>query len=186
MPDLLHGFPESGENLGAHFEAKHVPLGSRIGNVPRQSSRTLTGDELFDLADRLVTGGIQPFGFGFRQSHPSKLANSREADLPCAKLQRGVGQCFERLGDAKLFLSLARAVAEQPLDVLRETAVTKASMRVAAEGTEQPATFFEVEPSSLPCELDELFVRVKPPMWVDRVVSDACRITNPTRKRRRC
>ena len=74
----------------------------------------------------------------------------------------GFGQLFEGFGDAELLLRQAGAVAEEALRVFVEGSVAEAQVGSRAVGSEQPASFLEVEPCALGGEADELFVCLTP------------------------
>ena len=72
------------------------------------------------------------------------------------------GQLFEGFGDAELFLTEARAVAEKTLGVFVEGRVAEAHVGSRAVSAEEPSSFLEIETRALSGEADEVLVRLLP------------------------
>src|SRR6185369_4583592 len=119
-------------------------------------------DEVLDLTHGPPAGGFEPLLLGGRGRDASELAREGEADGAGLEVARDFGEFFEGLGNTKLFLREAGAVAEEALGVFEERGVAEAQVGSCAVGSQKPASLLEIEPRALGGETDELFMRLTP------------------------
>src|SRR5690606_10418414 len=133
---VLHGFAEGREGVGLHRKAQHASAWrwgrERVGSL----SRSFVCDERLELAQGLAASCVEPAGLGVGERHARELARSAPAENAAFECLREAGERLERLRDAQLFLTRARLVSEERLDVLREAAVAEVEVRRRAPGVQ--------------------------------------------------
>ena len=79
-PNLRHRFSKRREHLPCHLESQRVPLETRLGDIARQASRALPGDESFDVASSLAASDAEPGLLRARDGDARELAHRGKAD----------------------------------------------------------------------------------------------------------
>jgi hypothetical protein len=117
---------------------------------------------LFELAEGLAAGEVEPFVFGVGRGDAGEFAQGGPAELALLEGLGQGGQVFEGVGDAELFSGGARLVAEEAFDVFAEAGVAEVQVDGHALGGEEPASFFSVGSGALSGEAGQGCVRSLP------------------------
>ena len=85
-------------------------------------------------SDGLRASGFDPLSLRLRGGHPRDLADSGPGEYAGAQGLARLRKLFQCFRNPESLAAEARAVAEQPLDVLGETAVAKMHVGAASKG----------------------------------------------------